>query len=92
MIFYDEIQSISKEAKRMKADGIDIIIALGHSGFEMDRRIAKSIPEVSLVIGGHTNTFLYTPPGTNQQMNICISFFFLLLLLFFTSITKRNAG
>lgn len=64
VIFYDEIESISKEAKRLKANGVNIIIALGHSGFDMDRKIAKSVPEVSLVIGGHTNTFLYTPPGT----------------------------
>lgn len=47
----------------MKNEGINIIIALGHSGFEMDKIIARSIPEISLVIGGHTNTFLYTPPG-----------------------------
>ena len=63
MIFYDEIESISKEAKRLKKDGVNIIIALGHSGFEMDKQIAASVEEVSLVIGGHTNTFLYTPPG-----------------------------
>lgn len=36
-----------------------IIIALGHSGYEADQNIAKEVPLVDLVIGGHTNTFLW---------------------------------
>ncbi|XP_065212271.1 snake venom 5'-nucleotidase-like [Planococcus citri] len=62
VIFDDEIASISREARRLKQNGVNIIVALGHSGFEMDKQIARSVPEVSLVIGGHTNTFLYSPP------------------------------
>lgn len=44
--------------------GIDIIIALGHSGFEVDKKIAQEVDGVDLVVGGHSNTFLYTgePP------------------------------
>ena len=45
-------------------NGVNIIIALGHSGFKMDQRIAKEVDGVDLVVGGHSNTFLYngTPP------------------------------
>jgi len=50
----------SVEAKKLKAQGIKIIIALGHSGYLKDLEIAKNCPEVDIVIGGHTNTFLYT--------------------------------
>lgn len=42
----------------MKNDGVNIIAALGHSGYEMDKKIAKSCPLVDVVIGGHTHTFL----------------------------------
>lgn len=40
--------------------GVNKIIALGHSGFTVDRLIARKVSGVDLVIGGHTNTFLYT--------------------------------
>lgn len=43
----------------MKAQGINIIIALGHSGYMRDQEIAAQCKDVDLVIGGHTNTFLY---------------------------------
>lgn len=55
-----EIPSVAAEAKRLKNDGVDILIALGHSGFEMDKQIARDVEDIDLVIGGHSNTFLYT--------------------------------
>lgn len=40
--------------------GVNKIIALGHSGFTVDKNIAQKVKGVDVVIGGHTNTFLYT--------------------------------
>ncbi|KAG7209790.1 hypothetical protein KM043_011408 [Ampulex compressa] len=59
VIFRDEVESIREEAKRLKEQGIEILIALGHSGFETDKKIARDVEDIDLVIGGHTNTFLY---------------------------------
>ncbi|XP_073812053.1 protein 5NUC-like [Musca autumnalis] len=59
IIFTDEVEAINKEAARLKSEGINIIIALGHSGYMRDQEIAAQCPDVDLVIGGHTNTFLY---------------------------------
>ncbi|KAF5296487.1 hypothetical protein FQR65_LT01476 [Abscondita terminalis] len=58
VIFYDEIESVRNESERLAQDGIDVIIALGHSGYEVDQKIAKEVPLVDAVVGGHTNTFL----------------------------------
>lgn len=44
----------------MKNKGVNIIIALGHSGYEVDMDIAKNCPLIDIVIGGHSNTFLYS--------------------------------
>lgn len=44
----------------MRNKGVNIIIALGHSGYDVDRDIAKNCPLVDAVIGGHSNTFLYS--------------------------------
>ena len=43
----------------MKAQGVNIIIAVGHSGYKRDKEIAKQVPEVDVVVGGHSNSFLY---------------------------------
>lgn len=48
----------SAEAAKLKAQGINIIIALGHSGYQKDQEIAMNCPEVDIVIGGHSHTFL----------------------------------
>lgn len=44
----------------LQSNGVDIIIALGHSGYEMDQKIAMDCPLVDIVIGGHSHTFLYS--------------------------------
>ena len=53
----------------MKDSGVDIIIALGHSGYEIDLQLAENIPELDLVVGGHSHTFLYTDTGTGLPSN-----------------------
>lgn len=65
-----EIPSVAAEARRLKNDGVDILIALGHSGFDMDKQIARDVEDIDLVIGGHSNTFLYTgkPPGIDKPV------------------------
>lgn len=59
VIINDEVPAIREEAKRLKKEGVDILIALGHSGFSIDKKIAKEVEDIDIVIGGHTNTFLY---------------------------------
>uniref|UniRef100_A0A182P8Z7 Apyrase n=1 Tax=Anopheles epiroticus TaxID=199890 RepID=A0A182P8Z7_9DIPT len=58
--FLDEIEAINKEATALKSQGVHILIALGHSGLERDKEIAAQCPDVDLVIGGHSHTFLYS--------------------------------
>ncbi|XP_064489234.1 protein 5NUC-like [Ornithodoros turicata] len=58
--FEDDLSSIRKEAIILKRAGIKIIIALTHVGYNRDQEIAREIPQVSLVVGGHSHTLLYT--------------------------------
>lgn len=62
VIFNDEIKSLKKEVAKLKSQGIKIIIAIGHSGYQKDLEVAAEIPDIDVVVGGHTNTFLW--PGT----------------------------
>uniref|UniRef100_A0A182N6C7 Apyrase n=1 Tax=Anopheles dirus TaxID=7168 RepID=A0A182N6C7_9DIPT len=65
--FLDEIEAINKEAAVLKEQGVHILIALGHSGLERDKEIAAKCPDVDLVIGGHSHTFLYSGPAPDVE-------------------------
>lgn len=54
----------------LELNNITKIIAVGHAGFDVDKEIAKKVKGVDIVVGGHTNTFLYT--------GIILKFFFYL--------------
>ena len=58
--FVDEVTSIQQEVKKLKQQNINKFIALGHSGIDVDIKIAREVPDIDVVIGGHSNTFMYT--------------------------------
>ena len=43
----------------LKSLGIDIIIAVGHAGYDVDKLLAEQVEHLDLVIGGHSHTFLF---------------------------------
>ena len=55
--------------KLKEEQGVEIIIALGHSGYLIDIELAENIPELDLVVGGHSHTFLYTDKGDGLPSN-----------------------
>nr|XP_054933079.1 snake venom 5'-nucleotidase-like isoform X4 [Dermacentor andersoni] len=57
--FHDVAKSIQKEARVLKNMGVKIIIAITHIGYLKDIELMRNVTDVDLVIGGHTNTFLY---------------------------------
>lgn len=65
VVFLPEIPSIREEIKELRKKGAKIVIALGHSGFEKDKQIAKEVDGVDVVVGAHSNTFLHNgkPPS-----------------------------
>ncbi|XP_069462438.1 5'-nucleotidase [Ambystoma mexicanum] len=67
LAFEDEVEALQPQVDKLTTLGVNKIIALGHSGFETDQLIAKKVKGVDVVIGGHTNTFLYTgSPPSNE--------------------------
>lgn len=42
----------------LETEGIDIIVALSHAGFQRDRAVARQVAGIDVVVGGHTNTYL----------------------------------
>ena len=58
-----------KEAERLKKQGVNILIAVGHAGFIKDQEIAENVPDIDVVVGGHTNTFLWTGMKVKMPSN-----------------------
>jgi len=67
LIFSDEIECIKKEVESLKKQGIQIFIGLGHSGFVKDVEIANKVPELDVIVGGHSHTFLYSGPKPSVE-------------------------
>nr|XP_056712167.1 5'-nucleotidase [Euleptes europaea] len=67
LFFEDEIEALQLQVDKLTTLGVNKIIALGHSGFTVDKSIAQKVKNVDVVVGGHTNTFLYTgaPPSND---------------------------
>ncbi|XP_050045750.1 protein 5NUC-like [Dermacentor andersoni] len=61
--FENDLESIQKEARRLDENGTKIIIAITHCGYPRELEIAEKVPEVDIIVGGHTNTFLYHGEG-----------------------------
>ena len=57
--FYDIIPSVREEAKTLKSLGVNILIAVGHAGYNVDKEMARTVKELDVVVGGHSHTFLY---------------------------------
>jgi len=40
--------------------GVNILIAVGHSGYNIDMKIAMEVPDIDVVVGGHSHSFFFT--------------------------------
>ncbi|CAH1954434.1 unnamed protein product, partial [Acanthoscelides obtectus] len=60
--FLPESASVNAEADRLvKEIGVFTNIVLSHAGYDKDQLVAANASEkISLIVGGHTHTFLYT--------------------------------
>ncbi|XP_044026072.1 5'-nucleotidase [Siniperca chuatsi] len=65
--FEDEVNALQLQVNKLQTLGVNKIIALGHSGFTVDQKIAKKVRGVDVVIGGHSNTFLFTGPPPSSE-------------------------
>jgi 5'-nucleotidase len=71
VIFTDEVEALRAEVAALQSQGVNIIIAIGHSGYERDLEVARAVPGIDVIVGGHSHFFLYSPtdsapnPSTN---------------------------
>ncbi|XP_077553004.1 protein 5NUC-like isoform X1 [Haemaphysalis longicornis] len=68
--FEDEVESFKREIKRLKEKDVNIIIAITHSGYPRDIEIVQQVKDIDLLVGGHTNTFLYHGTGYPRENTV----------------------
>jgi len=56
--FTDPVPAVQAEIDRLSAEGVNKIIVLSHSGYDVDLRIARETTGVDVIVGGHSNTYL----------------------------------
>jgi 5'-nucleotidase/UDP-sugar diphosphatase len=57
----DWYQPIRDEVEKLKKEGINKIIVLSHSGQDKEKELAKNIPDIDAVVGGHSHTRMDHP-------------------------------
>lgn len=65
--FNDEIDSVKLEVTQLQGQGINIIIAVGHAGYLVDKQMAAEVEGLDIIVGGHSNTFLYTGDAPSNE-------------------------
>lgn len=52
------IPSVQAEVRKLIKQGVKVLIALTHIGIEEDKKLAMAVPELDIIVGGHTHTLL----------------------------------
>ena len=58
IVFTDPAGAVAGEVEKLKAEGVNKIIVLSHSGYNVDLAVAEANPDVDIIVGGHSNTLL----------------------------------
>ncbi|NWF77274.1 MAG: 5'-nucleotidase C-terminal domain-containing protein [Chloroflexi bacterium] len=59
--FLDQHEVARQVVDELKEQGADIIVAISHSGVDEDQELARNVPGIDVIVGGHSHTALYKP-------------------------------
>lgn len=61
--FIDSADAVKKAVRQLEKQGVSHIVVLSHLGLPEDRKLARSVNGVDIVVGAHTHTYL----GPNSE-------------------------
>lgn len=59
-VFDDPVEAAERLVPRL-AGQVDLLVALTHIGLKNDRRLAEAVPDIDLIVGGHSHDVLEQP-------------------------------
>ena len=68
LVFEDPKLAVQAEVDKLKAQGIELIGLVSHLGLKGDHEIAKAVPELDFILGGHTHVALEKPEVQGQTL------------------------
>lgn len=67
-------EPIRDEVERLKKQGVDKIVMITHCGVEDDKDLAQAVPDIDIIVGGHSHTRLdkivYVPHADGSKTAI----------------------
>ncbi len=66
--FSEQQAAASAAVQTLQAAGVDLVVAISHCGDEEDQVIAKAVPGIDIIIGGHSHSSLLQPIMVNQTI------------------------
>jgi len=70
VIFLDPISTVTTYQRLLKQEGVDLLIVLSHLGLEEDKKMARAVPEIDLIIGGHSHDLLVKPMRVGDRKTL----------------------
>jgi 5'-nucleotidase len=61
----DVIKTAQQHAAILRAQGCQVVGVVSHLGYEQEVELARAVPELNFVIGGHSHTLLKHPANIN---------------------------
>lgn len=61
MQFLDQHEAACQAVDELKEQGADVIVGITHSSVDEDRELARAVPGIDVIVGGHSETALYKP-------------------------------
>ena len=58
IIFTDPAEAVQGEVDKLTEEGVNKIVVLSHSGYNVDISVAENTSGVDVIVGGHSNTLL----------------------------------
>jgi len=66
LTFLDPIETAAKLVPKLRPKA-DLIIALTHIGYEMDRQLAEEVGGIHVIVGGHSHTKIEVPERVGNE-------------------------
>ncbi|MCP4133486.1 MAG: hypothetical protein GY754_21130 [bacterium] len=63
-----QAREIRRDIRALRKKGAQIIVLLSHSGYEQDRRLAKTIRGIDVIVGGHSQTLIKKPERVGRAI------------------------
>ena len=64
----DPIQAAERIVPTLKNEA-DVIVALTHIGYDLDKQLAAQVPDIDIIVGGDSHTWLYHPELIRASSN-----------------------